>query len=153
MWATVPLLLVLMPSEKAVKGLNSEVITERGRSWRKRLLGGEVSGAGEQLWSSPSKTGIYAGTDIGDEGRLKLKNSSRAQSKSSETMGAGILESIVIEANDRSGKMTASSSSLEEFVFKGLRRSLERVLNGYFIVIPEIVRSATDHIFNRPGPL
>ena len=142
-----PLLLVLVLREKTVKGLNSEVITERGRSWRKRLLGGEVIGAGEQLLTSASTTGI----DIGDAGRIKLKDSSHAQSKSSETMDAGILEPIVIEENDRSGKMTASSSSLEEFVFKGLRRSLERILNGYFIVLPEIVRSATDHIINRPG--
>ena len=148
-----PLLLVFVLWEKAVKGLNSEVITERGRSWRKRLLGGEVSGAGEQLWSSPSTTGIYAGIDIGDKSRPMLKDSSHAQSKPSETMDAGILESIVIEASDRSGKMTASSGSLEQFVFKGLRRSLERVLNGYFIVLPEIVRSAPDHIFNRPGPV
>ena len=124
MWAAVPLLLVLVVWDEAVQGLNCDFITERGRSWRKRLFGGEVIGAGEELGSGGEETS--SGIDV------------------SETMDAGILESIVNKANDRSGKMIASSSSLEDFVFKGLRRSMERILNGYFIVLPEVVRFATD---------
>ena len=44
--------------------------------------------------------------------------------QSSETIEAGILEYIGIKASDISGKMTASPSSLEEFLLKRPKEDL-----------------------------